>query len=100
MNFPSGSGQLLVEEAYTGVRKGENLAGLISIVHLVSRIYIFADKSICLAITDLIAVKDADFDHVYHLFSRNQKKPVSEETGGMNPCLPLPCCPNSALWGH
>jgi hypothetical protein len=32
-------------------------------------------------IAELTAVKDANFHHFAHLFSRKQKKPASEETG-------------------
>jgi hypothetical protein len=52
-----------------------HLAWSIAVKHLAMRIDIFAFKYICLTIAELTAVKDADFDHVYHLLSWNQKSP-------------------------
>ena len=56
-----------------------HLARAIAIKRLASRIDIFTTEDICFAIAELTAVKDADFDHVYHLLSWNQKKPASVE---------------------
>jgi hypothetical protein len=47
----------------------------VTIKHIASRINIFAKEYVCFTITELAAVKDADFDHGSHLLSWNQKNP-------------------------
>jgi hypothetical protein len=52
-----------------------HLARSIAVKHFATRINIFAKEEICLTITKLAAVKDADFHHFSHLLSWNQKSP-------------------------
>jgi len=46
-----------------------------AVICLVSRINIFTNEDICLAIAELALVKDADFHHSTHLLSWNLKNP-------------------------
>jgi hypothetical protein len=50
----------------------------IAVKRLTSCINIFTDEDICFTITEFAMVKDADFDHGYHLLSRKQKTASSE----------------------
>ncbi len=47
----------------------------IAVKHIASRINILTIEDICLAVAELATVKNADFDHGYHLLSWNQKSP-------------------------
>jgi hypothetical protein len=52
-----------------------DLAGFIAVKRLASRINIFANENVSFAIAELATIKNADFDHGYHLLSWNQKSP-------------------------
>jgi hypothetical protein len=58
-----------------------HFARSIAVKRLASRINIFSKEYVYFAKADLALVMDADFDHEYHLLSKNQKKPASEVTG-------------------